>query len=393
MIRKRFIPRKNWEEQCLEVGFNYFNLLSSDGSQYWREGIAYELSVKQVDYLEDSTNELHGMCMELVSTIIQSGDYPKEYNFSDQVKSLIERSWKSQDPHLYGRFDLAFDGTNAKMLEYNADTPTSLLEAAVVQWNWIEGVENLIDRNQFNSIHERLIERWKIINRRYSNGISRLHFTATQNAGREDWGNLEYLMDTAIQAGIPVTELPIENIGWDEANNAFVDLENKQISFAFKLYPWEWMTQESYGEKLTQGTTQWIEPIWKMILSNKCILPLLWDKYKEHPLLLPSYFDKGQNLQSNKWVRKPTLSREGANISMLQNGLNSGILPGSSYDESYNRNGYIIQQWVDLPLIEGMRPVIGSWVIGDEAAGIGIREDANIITGNDSHFVPHYFVE
>jgi glutathionylspermidine synthase len=40
----------------------------------------------------------------------------------------------------------------------------------------------------------------------------------------------------------------------------------------------------------------------------------------------------------------------------------------------------------------GSFPVIGSWVIGDAAAGIGIREDDGPITRNSSRFVPHYFL-
>lgn len=38
-------------------------------------------------------------------------------------------------------------------------------------------------------------------------------------------------------------------------------------------------------------------------------------------------------------------------------------------------------------------PMIGSWVVGDVACGIGLREDFTPVTGNDSHFIPHYFVE
>ena len=59
-----------------------------------------------------------------------------------------------------------FDGTGpAKLLEYNADTPTSMFEAAVFQWTWLEQAieRNIIPKraDQFNSIHERLIEAWK----------------------------------------------------------------------------------------------------------------------------------------------------------------------------------------------------------------------------------------
>ncbi len=82
---------------------------------------------------------------------------------------------------LYGRFDFAYDGRNIKMLEYNADTPTGLLEASVAQWLWIEQVSGIANRDQFNSIHEDLIKRWKTILPRDSH----VHFAASQEAGRE----------------------------------------------------------------------------------------------------------------------------------------------------------------------------------------------------------------
>jgi glutathionylspermidine synthase len=70
---------------------------------------------------------------------------------------LIREAWAAQPPSLYGRFDLAWSGTGPpKLLEYNADTPTSLVEAAVAQWYWLEQVHPGGD--QFNSLHERLVE-------------------------------------------------------------------------------------------------------------------------------------------------------------------------------------------------------------------------------------------
>jgi glutathionylspermidine synthase len=135
MIRKIFKARPNWKERCKAVGFDYFNLPSSDGSAYWSDEVGYEFTIAQVDHLDDSTNELHAMCMDVVRDLIARGDYHAAYGFSEGTKSLIEKSWNRGDKHLYGRFDFAYDGRSIKMLEYNADTPTSLLEASVVQWN------------------------------------------------------------------------------------------------------------------------------------------------------------------------------------------------------------------------------------------------------------------
>ena len=61
----------------------------------------------------------------------------------------------------------------------------------------------------------------------------------------------------------------------------------------FKLYPWEWMVHEEFADAALarmgdeQGQTVWIEPIWKMMWSNKGILPVLWRLYPDHPNLLP----------------------------------------------------------------------------------------------------------
>jgi glutathionylspermidine synthase len=201
MQRRHFEKRPNWVEECRRVGFDFCDLPSQDGSWYWSEGVGYELTLKQVDHLDDATTELHAMCMSAARDIIGSGDYPAQFGLSDTAKALIEQTWKRGDRHLYGRFDLSYDGTDIKMLEYNADTPTSLLEASVVQWDWVMQTKGIPNRDQFNSIHEKLIERWKVVGQSIAMQ-PRIHFCATKEAGREDWGNLEYLMETATQAGI-----------------------------------------------------------------------------------------------------------------------------------------------------------------------------------------------
>ncbi len=385
MLRKTFKARPDWMERCKAVGFDYYNLPSSDGSDYWSDEVGYEFTLAQVDHLDDSTNELHAMCMEVVRDLIARGDYHPAYGFSEGIKSLIEKSWNRGDKHLYGRFDLAYDGQSIKMLEYNADTPTSLLEASVVQWNWVEEVKGIPNRDQFNSIHEKLIEQWKVVGQSIAM-MPRIHFVGHEDAGREDWGNLEYLMDTAVQAGIDATELTTAQVGWD--GSGFVDLDGKPMIGCFKLYPWEHMVADQFGQNVTQASTRWIEPPWKMLLSNKALLPILWEKHKGHPLLLPAFHVRHRHTIHDT----PTLAREGANVTMIENGEQIQ-LSGSDFNTEYDKSGYVIQQWVDLPLIEGFRPIIGSWVIGDQAAGIGIREDYNVVTGNDSHFLPHYFVE
>lgn len=389
MLRLTTTPRENYEDKLKEVGFDYFNLPSSDGTKYWQEGVFYEFNSTEIDLIDDAAQQLHDMCMQFVEKTISEKNY-YGYNFSEETINLIEDSWNRGDKSLIGRFDLAFDPLTGsiKMLEYNADTPTSLLEASIVQWNWLQDVFRGAD--QFNSIHEKLFDRFQELD------IQTMTFVAAESAGREDWGNLHYLMDVAAQCNIQVQCFNIEDIG--VLYGEFVDLDNTPIKNLFKLYPWEWIVEEQFSQHLKTSSTTFHEPAWKMLLSNKALLPKLWQMFPNHCLLLESHFlDDRFEINPNKdWVKKPLLSREGANVTKITSGIEEK-LSGSDFNSMYDSSGYIIQEWFDLPEFNdpmynrSKKPIIGAWIIGDKSAGIGIREDFNSVTGNDSHFIPHLF--
>jgi glutathionylspermidine synthase len=103
--------------------------------------------------------------------------------------------------------------------------------------------------------------------------------------------NVNYLRDTAIQAGFDTAYIDIEDIGWNESRRCFTDLDENEIENCFKLYPWEWMQREEFGPKILKRTTKWLEPPWKAILSNKAILPGFVGTVPGHPNLLRSSFE------------------------------------------------------------------------------------------------------
>jgi glutathionylspermidine synthase len=229
--------------------------------------------------------------------------------------------------------------------------------------------------DQFNSIHERLIARWRELARTFQDG---LHLACMESI--EDSGNLRYLGDTAAQAGIEViAQLSMAEIGWD--GRQFVDLEGRRIASLFKLYPWEWLLADEFGDRI--GAMQVIEPAWKMLLSNKALLPILWELYRDHPNLLRASFSP----MDGEFVSKPFWSREGCNVVMR---TREGLLEAGGPDSD---QPLVYQEYYRLPDFGGYHPVIGSWIIGEEAAGIGIREDRSRITGNLSRFVPHFMVK
>lgn len=291
----------------------------------------------------------------------------------------IAASMRARDFSLYGRFDLAYDGHNPpKLLKYNADTPTSLLESAVCQWFWMK--DKFPEADQFNSVHERLIEQWRKLP-----GDAPLHLASLRD-NEEDWVCATYLQDTVVQAGRVAQHIAIEDIGWDAARHAFVDLDGAPIANLFMLYPWEWMLREDFGRHVPDSATRFIEPLWKSVLSCKGLLPILWELYPDHPNLLPAYFEADRPARLTHYARKPLYSREGANVRLVD-----GARVLAEDDGPYGAEGFVCQVLAPMPAFDGMYPVIGAWVVGDEPAGMCIREDRTPITTIMSHFVPHYF--
>lgn len=375
MHRRAMQPRTDWPAQLDRVGVTYHSL---DGG-YWREDAAYEFSQAQVDCLESATASLHRLCIEAVERIIREDRFA-DLCIPQHSRSRIIDSYERQEPSLYGRFDFWYDGGESpKLLEYNADTPTSLVEAAVGQWEWWR--ETYPEADQFNCLHERLIGQWRMIRPRASTDL--LHLVCLDGSD-EDRQTVTYLADTANQAGWRVQTLPIEQIGWESRKRRFVDHRNEPISTLFKLYPWEWMCEDAFAGELSRSSMLVLEPAWKQVLSHKGLLALLWEWYPDHPNLLPA-FSSGPG-DCAAYVRKPFWSREGANISIV-NG-DQVLTTAGPYDAQLS----VYQQYVPLPVFEGWHPVIGSWVVGDEPAGMGIREDRGLIHGNHSRFVPHFVV-
>lgn len=150
-----FHQRPDFQQQLETIGMNYWNLPSGpDQKPYWQEGVCYGFSETQVDKILDATQELHDMSVDMVATMVKAGDYPEYFALTDHCKSLIEQSWNRGDKSFYGRFDLVFNGQDEiKMLEYNGDTPVSILECSVAQWDYIQQAEGIPDslRTQYNN--------------------------------------------------------------------------------------------------------------------------------------------------------------------------------------------------------------------------------------------------
>lgn len=390
MKRISIKERANWRAYAEEVGFHFH---SFDGEAYWDETAYYQFSLQQIEEdLEAPTEELHQMVMDMVGDITRSEDMLTKLNIPRDYWSYVWNSWNKGEPHLYGRMDFVYDGTGpAKLLELNYDTPTSLFETGFFQWVWLEDqIKNGVlpaHADQFNSLHDKIEQAFSDL------ALPQPFYFSSVRDSIEDKGTVEYLMDIALQAGVDARYIALEDIG--ELKGQFFDEHDQSIFGLFKLYPWEFMVQEDFGKIVTSSNTQIIEPAWKMLLSNKGILPLLWERYPNHPNLLPAYFETAESEPlAASWVRKPLFSREGANVDLITDSGEPVSANGPYADGNYIRQKlHALPKFRDEFRNQDTYAMIGSWVVGDSAAGICIREDQTLITKDSSRFLPHIILD
>ncbi|WP_425955674.1 glutathionylspermidine synthase family protein [Xylanimonas sp. McL0601] len=383
MRRHSIQPRAGWRETVVQQGLVFPTTPTADGGElpYWHESAWYELSMAQVERLEAATEELYGMCLEAAAVML------RRYSDADLglpagSLALAGQSLQRGDPSVYARFDLAYDGFGpAKMLEINGDTPTGLVETAVAQWAWLEDV--LPGNDQWNSVHDRLVAWWREHADRFPAGIHFLH-SAADESGEEEM-TTTYLRDTAAMAGLTTYGHAIDQLGWDARSRRFVDDYDLPVRAAFKLYPWEDMLAEPFGAHLVAPDeaepVRWVEPAWKLLLSTKAILPVLWELFPGHPNLLPAYLGSPREL--DQWVAKPLWGREGDNVHVHARGTE--LVQGGSYAGQ----PLVYQEYTPLPVLDGNHVVLGSWVIGGKSAGCLVRESDGPVTDYHSRVVPH----
>jgi glutathionylspermidine synthase len=375
------------------------------GEPYWDEETVYAFTLQEIETrIEDPSTELHAMCREAVARIVDSEDLLTRLDIPELHWDLVRSSWRAGEGELYGRFDLIYDGTGpASMIEYNADTPTSLYESASFQWKWFEDQRERgvlpAGADQFNRIYEALSERFATL----FAPDTMVHFTsAGGEANREDFSTVEFLAYAARDAGLGAQYVALDQIGLT-TDGQFADGESRVIGALFKLYPWEDMLRDEFARHIAASQCQFLEPAWKAVVSNKGLLPVLWEMFEGHPNLLPSFFlddmlgqsaavqraaDRG--LFSQGRVTKPIFSREGASVTI--SGPDGEVMAAAG-NRAYDGNHMIVQAYRPLPHFDGFHPVLGAWIVGETCVGLGVREDRERITQDLSRFKPHFILE
>lgn len=393
MERISITPRADWQAKVEALGFSWH---SPDGQPYWNEGAYWKFSSADVENIRSVVSDGYAMLIDAVTFVIENKQLPL-FGYDDDTIEMIESSWerRGREPMLYGRFDLAFSGGQARILEFQADNPGNLFETSMVQRYWV--TEALPGAAQMNSLHEMLVAQFRrinLLNRSFLDS-SPMHIT-TLTPNPEAEVNASYLLNVAQEAGVIAKFVGLGDIAWQEPMydgeyGTFQDADGVEIRSLVKLAPLNWMLQDSFGEHMIElivdNQFQIVEPAWKLVAQNKRIWTTVWDRNQFHPALLntSSVLAPLIATAADGYVTKPCNGLEGQNITM-RNFVGEVI---DSTEGAFAGDQFVYQERALLAQADGQFAVISAWTAPDTLCGLSVRESPNAIVDSSATFVPH----
>ena len=332
---------------------------------------------------------------------IEAGDYIIENNLLDEVgipfnlQDLVKSSWDNDVHwHIYGRFDFAggIDGKDIKLIEFNADTPTTLYESSILQWMLLKA-NDLDENSQFNNIYEALKDNFKRLmvldgdladfDKRYDG--YKILFSSYEGIEEEEV-TTKFLETCAREAGYETGFSFLNQVGFDEEKGIFNENE-ENFEFWFKLFPWEDLAVEEGDLTLMLKSIVdnrkaiLLNPAYTLMFQSKGMLKVLYDLFPDSPYLLETSFEP---LKDKRYIEKKVFGREGENCHIFDK-------DGSTIakkEGDYGHHKSIYQEFVDYPKDENGLYYQAGVFFAYEPCGLSYRR-GDIILDDDSKFIGH----
>ena len=365
------------------IGFGWHTDL--DGSRYIADELV-SITDDEAEKFYEAANELYDMYVAAAKHVIDN-DLFHELGIPFNLVNIIKASWENDVHwHIYGRFDLAggIDGKPIKLIEFNADTPTSLFETAIIQWAMLK-FNNINEAKQFNNLYEALVENFKRLitleedTSKFDEYYEGWKILFSSIAGNNEDENTTRLLEAAARdAGFECGFAFVDEVGFDDDEGIFWNEKNWE--YWFKLIPWEMIAiDESDLALIIKNIINNQKAI--ILIQSKGIMKILWDLYPNHPLLLQSSFEP---LDGKKQVKKPFLAREGANVSIINSDGSIEAQNGGEYD-----NGkFLYQEFAEFAKDSNGDSYQAGVFFAFEGCALGFRKGKDIID-NYSKFVGH----
>lgn len=373
------------------IGFVWHT--DSDNSSYVSDEIVV-VSEDEANAYYEATNELYDMFAQAGQYVVDN-DLFHELNIPFNLVEIIKESWENDVHwHLYSRFDLAggIDGKPIKLIEFNADTPTSLFETAIIQWAMLKA-NGLNESSQFNNLYEALKDNFKRIitldsdiekfEEYYSNLGWKILFSSISSSA-EDINTTKLLEHIASEAGFNTDFEFIENVQFSDEG---IFKDDELFEFWFKLIPWENIAIEEselaliLTEIIKEKKAIIFNPAYTLMFQSKGFMKILWDLYPNHPLLLETSFEP---LVGKKQVEKRCFGREGANVKII----NADQSIEEETTGEYEGHKAVYQEYVEFPKDSSGNSYQAGVFYAYEACGLGFRKGGKILN-NMSKFVGH----
>lgn len=372
------------------IGFGWHTDL--DGSRYIADELV-SITDDEAEKFYEAANELYDMYVAAAEYVIDN-DLFHELGIPFNLVDIIKASWENDVHwHIYGRFDLAggVDGKPIKLIEFNADTPTSLFETAIIQWAMLK-FNNINEAKQFNNLYEALVENFKRLitleedTSKFDEYYEGWKILFSSIAGNNEDENTTRLLEAAARdAGFECGFAFVDEVGFDDDEGIFWNEKNWE--YWFKLIPWEMIAIDESDLALiikniiNNQKAIILNPAYTLLFQSKGIMKILWDLYPNHPLLLQSSFEP---LKGKKQVKKPFLAREGANVSIINSDGNIEAQNGGEYD-----NGkFLYQEFAEFTKDSNGDSYQAGVFFAFEGCALGFRKGKDIID-NYSKFVGH----
>lgn len=372
------------------IGFGWHTDL--DGSRYIADELV-SITDDEAERFYEAANELYDMYVAAAEYVIDN-DLFHELGIPFNLVDIIKASWENDVHwHIYGRFDLAggIDGKPIKLIEFNADTPTSLFETAIIQWAMLK-FNNINEAKQFNNLYEALVENFKRLitleedTSKFDEYYEGWKILFSSIAGNNEDENTTRLLEAAARdAGFECGFAFVDEVGFDDDEGIFWNEKNWE--YWFKLIPWEMIAIDESDLALiikniiNNQKAIILNPAYTLLFQSKGIMKILWDLYPNHPLLLQSSFEP---LKGKKQVKKPFLAREGANVSIINSDGSIEAQNGGEYD-----NGkFLYQEFAEFAKDSNGDSYQAGVFFAFEGCALGFRKGKDIID-NYSKFVGH----
>lgn len=362
--------------------------------------------------IADATERLGAIIGKAVRIARQGGEELfRELGLPEATWRAVRIAVSEGQPTVVGRFDFAWTDEGLKMLEFNADTPTSIVEAFHVNGR-ICAEYGMADPNEGMAAHigeafREAAEAYRLDGYRTDSIV----FSAL-DWHEEDAGTTRYVMRQSGLAGARFAALADLRVYGDRLC-LLRDGEHEPIDLLYRLHALEKLAEDRDTDGYPTGAhvldmiaerkLAILNPPSALIAQTKALQALIWNLYEAgqfyaeeereaiRAYMLPTYLENRFEGRC-AYVTKPILGREGGGVTLYEA---DGTFLERDGETLYWEQPMIYQQRVELPVVpvrhEGgtadARLLWGSFLIGGRASAIVARAGGRI-TGNLAYYVP-----